>query len=188
MCHHKLLKWVHTQTQTQKVCRRMRTLWHLPALPCHPLTRVFALFITSPLALHPITSSLPVSNSNQSVGRRGGGGGGRSGRHTKEQPMGVSTMPEARLRLCTLDLLTEGHDFRREFSCCYDCLSPGKCYVISGLIDESIIFIHLSAALNHLAILSLMIDVLVKPVLCNSCAVVWAHTLKAALVMLSGLM
>ncbi len=100
--------------------------------PSHPLTGVFALFITSALALHPLASSLPVSNSNQSVGWRGGGGGGGRGGHTKERPMGVSPTPDC--GFCTLSLLTAGQQLVRDFSSYFDCLSPGK-YYITHLFD-----------------------------------------------------
>lgn len=116
--------------------------------PCHPLTRVFALFITS--TTRSLTSSLPVSNSNQSVGRRGGGGGGRLGGHTKEQPMGVFTTPDC--GFCPLSLLTTGQEFLRDFSSYFDCLSPGKYYVtrLFWLIRSSFSFTCLLSWINLL--------------------------------------
>lgn len=97
MCHQQTLQQEDTHTHRRTDTYRKFVLSHMLygiSPPCLPLTRVFALFITSTLALRPFASSLPVSNSNQSVGRRGGVGGGRSGGHTKERPMGVSTTPD----------------------------------------------------------------------------------------------
>lgn len=134
MCHHKLSdEGIHTHphAHTHRKFALSRMLYGFSP-PCHPLNRVFALFITSTLALHPFASSLPVSNSDQSVGQRGGGGGGRRGGHTKERPMGVSAAPDC--GFCTLSLLASGLKFVRDFSSYFDCLSPGK-YYITCLFD-----------------------------------------------------
>ena len=114
MRHHKLSnKGIHTHTQIHRKFVFPHMLNGIPP-PCHPLTMVFALYITSTIALHPLTSSLPVSSPNQSVGCRGGRGGGGRREHSKEPPMGVSTTPDC--GCCTLSLLTASQECVRDFS------------------------------------------------------------------------
>lgn len=131
MCHHKLSNSGYTHADTQKVCPLTHALWHLSTLP-PPHQGV-----CSPHYPHScsssLTSSLPVSNSNQSAGRRGGGGGERRGGHTKERPMGVSTTPDC--GFCTLSLLATGQEFVRDFSSYFDCFHQGNMTSHVCLID-----------------------------------------------------
>lgn len=68
-----------------------------------PLTCVFALPITNTLTLYPSASSLPVSNSDQSVGLKEDSGRKEEEKKEeedipKEQPMGVSATPDCGFR------------------------------------------------------------------------------------------
>lgn len=116
----------------------------------HPLTGVFALLASKTLTLHPRASSLPVSNSNRSVGQSEGSSGGRGGGHTKEQPMGVSTTPDCGFG--TLSLLATS--LLGTFPAILIVYHRGDITSHVCLIDCRLIFIHLTAALDRLAISS----------------------------------
>lgn len=116
----------------------------------HPLTGVFALLASKTLTLHRLASSLPVSNSNQSVGQSEGSGGGRGGGHTKDQPMGVSTTPDCGFG--TLSLLATS--LLGTFPAILIVYHRGDITSHVCLIDCRLIFIHLTAGLDRLAILS----------------------------------
>lgn len=140
---------VSSQTHTDAQFILSCMLYGTPPLS-HPLTGVFALLTGKTLTLHPLASSLPVSNSNQSVGQSEGSGGGRGGGHTKEQPMGVSTMPDCGFG--TLSLLATS--LLGTFPVILIVYHRGDITSHVCLIDCRLIFIHLTAGLDRLAILS----------------------------------
>lgn len=141
----------------------------------HPLTGVFALLASKTLTLHRLASSLPVSNSNQSVGQSEGSGGGRGGGgHTKDRPMGVSTTPDCGFG--TLSLLATS--LLGTFPAILIVYHRGDITSHVCLIDRRLIFIHLTAGLHRLAISSSrrMSPICVKP--CPRCRAVTASTLQ----------
>lgn len=113
-----------------------------PGCLLSPLAKL-SLFIPSP-------PPLPVSNSNQSVGQSEGSGGGRGGGHTKEQPMGVSTTPDCGYG--TLSLLATS--LLGTFPAILIVYHRGDITSRVCLIDCRLIFVHLTAGLDRLAILS----------------------------------
>lgn len=69
------------------------------------------------LCLHPLASSLPVSNSDQS-----GGKGLVEEAHIEQQPVGVSAQPDCGFR--NLSVPAADHEFVRDFSSYFELLPP----------------------------------------------------------------
>lgn len=107
----------YTRRKTESLSRHANFMASPP--PCHPLTGVFALIITSALTLCLPSSSLPVSNSNQSVGQSSGGGGGKWVCPPRQT---VASTPSTSLLLAS--------NFLGDFSSYFNCLPLGKYYII----------------------------------------------------------
>ena len=126
----------HTDTDTKHFVLSRILYGFFP--PCHPLTRVFALFITSTLAPHPLFLWVTLTRA---------WGAGKEEEVVEEEEEDTPRNdqwvcpPRQTAASAPSAFLTAGQEFVRDFSSYFDCLSPGK-YYITCLFDWSDAYSH----------------------------------------------
>lgn len=109
-----------SQTVQHRIAQRKFVLLHMLFILPPPQRHVFAPILTGTVCIRPLASSLPVSNSDQSVGKELARK--RRKTHVKKLPTGVSVQPD--YGFSNPSISAADHKLVREFSSYFEHLSP----------------------------------------------------------------